>query len=253
MPHAPVNGIELYYEEHGQPDGPPLLLVHGFSGGAQAWERSVPVFAKRYRVIVPELRAHGRSSGTPETIHHRYFAADLVGLLDHLGIDRAHFLGHSSGGMSLLFVGTQHGDRVRTLTLVNATYRFDEVAKAHMRKVVEELSIPPEAIEASRRVHGPTHGPEHWRVLREAFYQFTVDPDELPFDPSNLAAITSPVLVMHGDRDPFFPVYIPVNMYRAMPNAELCILPMAGHDVPVQWEDLFFAITKRFLERHAEA
>ncbi|HKG24706.1 MAG TPA: alpha/beta hydrolase [Thermomicrobiales bacterium] len=253
MPQAPVNGIELYYEEHGVPDGPPLLLVHGYTGAAWAWERTLPPFAEKYRVIVPELRGHGRSTGDPETIHHVNFAADLVALLDHLGIDQAHFVGHSSGGMSLLFVGTRHQDRVRTLTLVNATYRFDDVAKAYMMQVVEEFSIQPEAIAAVQRVHGPTHGEGYWQVLREAFRQFTLDPDELPFDPPDLSVITRPVLVLHGDRDPFFPINIPVAMYQAMPNAELCILPYAGHDIPAADEALFLTITQRFLERHADA
>jgi len=251
MPYASVNGIKLYFEEHGS--GVPLVLVHGFAGAGIAWATLLPAFAERYRVIVPDLRAHGRSTGEPETIHHRFFAADLVALLDYLDIDRAHFIGHSSGGMSLLFVGTEHQNRVRTLSLVNATYRFDDVAKAHMRSIVQELPTQPAAIEASQRVHGATHGPDHWQVLREAFRQFTLDPDELPFDPLDLTTITRPALILHGDRDPFFPVNIPVAMYQAMPNAELCILPAAGHDVPVQDEALFLTIAQRFLDRHAEA
>ena len=251
MPHAPVNGIQLYFEEHGT--GMPLILVHGFSGAGLAWESIIPAFADTYRVVVVDLRGHGRSTGAPDTIHHRDFGADLVGLLDHLAIDRAHFVGHSSGGMCLLFVGTEHPDRVRTLSLVNATYTFDEVAKAHMRQVVEELSIQPEAIAFSRRLHGPHHGDDYWRVLREAFRQFTLDPAELPFQPADLAVITRPVLVFHGDRDPFFPVNIPTAMFQAMPNAELCILPNTGHGVPEEQTDLFLTITQRFLERHAKA
>ena len=251
MPHAPVNGIELYYEEHGT--GTPLVLVHGFSGSGHVWEPMIPAFADRYRVIVVDLRGHGRSTGAPETIHHSNFAADLVAMLDHLGIDRAHFVGHSSGGMCLLFVGIEQPGRVRTLSLVNATYTFDEVAKAHMRRVVEEFSIEPEAIALSRQVHGPYHGDDYWQVLREAFRQFTLDPNELPFEPADLAAITRPVLVFHGDRDPFFPVNIPVTMYLAMPNAELCILPHTEHGVPGEEPELFLTITKRFLERHLGA
>jgi pimeloyl-ACP methyl ester carboxylesterase len=253
MPHAPVNDIQLYYEEFGARGATPLLLIHGFNGGAFAWEGMIPAFADRYRVVVPELRGHARSTGEPESIHHDRFAADLVALLDHLEIDRAHFVGHSSGGMCLLFVGTRNQERVRTLSLLNATYHFDEVAKAHMRSIVAGLPNQPEAIAAMQAVHGPTHGEGYWEVLREAFRQFTLDPDELPFRPADLSVINRPVLVFHGDRDPFFPVNIPVDMYRAMPNAELCILPASGHDTPREYEDLFLTIQTRFLERHAEA
>ena len=251
MPHAPVNGIQLYYEEYGS--GAPLVLVHGFNGAIVAWEQMVPTFAEKHRVIAVELRGHGRSTGAPETIRHRRFAADLVALLDHLAIERAHFVGHSSGGMCLLFVGTEHQERVRTLSLLNATYTFDDVAKAHMLSIVEGLPDQPDAIAAMQRVHGPTHGDGYWRVLREAFRRFTLDPDELPFRPSDLSVVARPVLVFHGDRDPFFPVDIPVDMYRAMPNAELCVLPNSGHDSPAQDMDLFLTIQTRFLERHADA
>jgi pimeloyl-ACP methyl ester carboxylesterase len=93
------------------------------------WRKLVPSLAERFRVIVPDLRGHGWSGGEPETIHHDRFAEDLVALLDHLGLERAHFVGHSSGGMSLLHVGTRHPTRALSLTLANATYAFDARAK----------------------------------------------------------------------------------------------------------------------------
>lgn len=74
-----------------------------------------------------------------------------------------------------------------------------------------------------------------------------------PFSPRDLGAITGPVFILHGDRDPFFPVNIPVTMYQSMPSAELCIVPLAGHDVPVSHFDLFIELTTNFLKRHADA
>src|SRR5262249_858883 len=246
MPYASVDGIQLYFEEHG--DGTPLVLVHGFTGSGQDWTDHLPAFTAKHRVVVPDLRGHARSTGPPETIHHRYFAADLVALLDFLEIDWAHFVGHSSGGMCLLFFAIEHPERVRSLALVSATYTFDETARQHMLQIVEVDSLEPDAIEAMQERHGPYHGDDYWQVLREAFRLFTVDPAELPFRPEDLAAIQQPVLILHGDRDPFFPVNIPVTMYRAMPNAELCILPAVGHGLPGESPDLFQTIVTRFLE-----
>jgi len=174
-------------------------------------------------------------------------------LLDYLEIDRAHFVGHSSGGMSLLFIGTEHQHRIRTLSLVSATYTFDDFAKPRMRKIAADLENQPDDIENLQRIHGPFHGDEHWKVLRDAFRAFTEDPDELPFRPEDLSPITQPVLVIHGDRDELFPVNIPVDMYRAMPNAELCILPGTTHDLPAERFELFVQITSEFLDRHAKA
>ncbi len=251
MPHVRLNDIELYYEEHGE--GTPLFLVHGFSGAGAVWADFVPTLAARYRVIVPDLRGHGRSGGPLATIHHKWFAADLVALMDTLQVERAHFVGHSSGGMSLLFIGQDHPQRIHSLTLASATYTFDDYAKRRMRYVAHELAPLPEAIANSQRLHSATHGPDHWKVHIQAFLAFTEDPQELPFTPESLAGIPCPVFVLHGDRDEIFLINIPVTLYRSLPNAELCILPATGHDLPTQHPQLFLDLVLRYLERHRQS
>jgi pimeloyl-ACP methyl ester carboxylesterase len=243
MPYASVNGIEMYYEEHGS--GVPLVLVHGFFRSCRDWDDVVPVFAARYRVILPDLRGHGCSASLPGTIRFPMFADDLVALLDHLEIARAHFIGHSGGGIALVCAGTQYQERVRSLTLVAATYAFDETAVSRMHEEVadHEAMALPDGAEAQARK----------RSLVDAFRAYAEFPGGLPFRPEDLRAITAPVLVSHGDRDRFFPVHIPVAMYGAMPNAELCILPATGHSLPVEHPDLFVSLTLQFLERQRDA
>jgi pimeloyl-ACP methyl ester carboxylesterase len=249
VPYASVNGIRLHYEEQGT--GTPLVLIHGFSGTGGAWAAWVPELARTYRVLVPDLRGHGRSTGAPETIHHDRFADDLVALLDKVGIKRAHFVGHSSGGMALLFVGSRYPHRVRTLTLVSATLHFDQHARRVMTQSCEDRAWTPERIAAVQQRHGETHGPEHWRALRAAFMEFSRDPHELPFLPQDLRSITCPVLVLHGDRDEFFPVNVPVTMYQSLPQGELCILPATRHGLPHERPDWSVRIVADFLARHA--
>src|SRR5690349_10045048 len=97
MPHAPVNGIDLFYEETG--DGPPLLLITGLSGNAADWTPLLPALAARHRVIALDPRGAGRSSAPPGPYTMAQLAADALGLLDHLDVDRAHVVGFSLGGM----------------------------------------------------------------------------------------------------------------------------------------------------------
>lgn len=246
-----IDDIQLYYEERGE--GAPLVLIHGFSGSGVIWTEWAASLTERYRVVVPDLRGHGRSTGTLETIYHERFAEDVVALLDHLGIDRAHFVGHSSGGMTLLFVGTRHLARARTMTLISATLHFDQYARRHMTRVSTDEAWTPERIALAQLRHGETHGADHWRVLREAFRHFIRDPNELPFLPDDLRAITCPVLVLHGDRDEFFPVHVPMTMYQALPAAELCILPATAHGLPHERPSWSSRIVADFLERHASA
>ncbi|HVC33066.1 MAG TPA: alpha/beta fold hydrolase [Chloroflexota bacterium] len=251
MSYLRLADAQIYFDEHGA--GVPLVLVHGFNASGHTWRDAVAPLAARYRVIVPDLRGHGRSTGSPETIHHRQFAADLVALLDHLDVDRAHFVGHSSGGMCLLFVGTQHQERVRTLALVSATYTYDAVAQRQMHRLADTLSENPAAVAAARRLHGPVHGDDYLKVLMEVFRGFADDPSELPFEPADLHGISRPVLLLHGDRDEFFPVRVPIALYQAMPNSELCILPSTGHYPPRELPDLVLSVLTQFLERHADA
>src|SRR6266542_388922 len=104
---APVNGVEMYYEVHGQ-GGPadqrqalPLVLLHGFNGSSQVWKEFVPALAQQYQLIIPDLRGHGRSTNPAGQFTHRQSALDVFALLDHLKIDRFMAMGVSTGGMTL--------------------------------------------------------------------------------------------------------------------------------------------------------
>ncbi|NIM92789.1 MAG: alpha/beta fold hydrolase [Anaerolineales bacterium] len=247
MPYAEINNIKLYYDDHG--DGQPLVLVHGFSSSGELWTPFIPPFKDRYRIIVPDLRGHGYSTGEPETMNHRRFAEDIIALLNHLQIDQAHLVGHSSGGMCFLFIGIDYPHRVHSLSLISATYTFDEYARNQMRNIAAELENDTEGIAESNRIHGPTHGEDYWKVLREVFLTFTTNPDELLSDPEDMNAIRCPVLIMHGDRDEIFPVNIPVTMYKSLPNSELCILQNTTHALPAERPTVFLMLLEDFLKR----
>src|SRR5919197_4467347 len=97
MPPIAANGIELYYTEAGS--GEPLVLVMGFGGDHLAWGFQLAAFSAHYRVVVFDNRGSGRSSAPDIPYTTPMMADDTVALLDHLGIDRAHVLGVSLGGM----------------------------------------------------------------------------------------------------------------------------------------------------------
>jgi pimeloyl-ACP methyl ester carboxylesterase len=92
-----LNGVELYFEVHGS--GAPLILLHGFTGCSQDWSALIPNWSEHFQLIVPDLRGHGRSSVLAGPFRHRDAAADIIALLDHLGIGTFKGLGtlpHSS-------------------------------------------------------------------------------------------------------------------------------------------------------------
>ncbi len=115
MPAAMINGTNLYYEVHG--NGEPLVLIQGFAGGTQAWGLQVQAFKKHYRVITLDNRGAGRTGPSKEPPTIEMMAADVIGLLDHLAISKAHILGLSMGGMIAQEIAISYPQRVNKLIL----------------------------------------------------------------------------------------------------------------------------------------
>lgn len=123
--HAPVNGLNMYYEIHGEGEIP-LVLIHG--GGSTietTFGEILPMLAKHNKVIAVELQAHGRTSDrdAPETFEQD--AEDVVGLLNHLGITKANILGFSNGGTTTLHVASKHAQLVNKIVVIAGAYKRD--------------------------------------------------------------------------------------------------------------------------------
>lgn len=118
MPKAPVNGVNLYYEVHG--DGEPLILIQGLAGPSRAWFFQTRAFKKHYQVIVFDNRGIGKTDKSPEPYSAKTMADDTLGLMDHLGIARAHVLGMSLGSLVAQELAIHYPQRVGKLILAMA-------------------------------------------------------------------------------------------------------------------------------------
>jgi pimeloyl-ACP methyl ester carboxylesterase len=241
-----VNGAELHYREWGS--GEPLLLLHGFGGCANEWDAFAPKLAERYRVIAMDLRGHGRSTNPSRTFTMRQSGADVLALLDSLRLPRVRAIGISAGAMTLLHVATRQPSRVAALVLVGGTTAFGDEARAVMRTATRE-QLPPEVLADFGRC--ATRGDAQVDELLAQFRAFEGMRDDPNFGPADLARVTAPTLIVHGDRDIFFPVDIPVGMYRHLPESQLWIVPNGDH-VPIHDPLVpFTEVALRFLQRAA--
>lgn len=237
-----LNGIDMYYETFGE--GTPLVLLHGFGGSGQAWRPFVPEFSKGFRVIVPDLRGHGRSNNPSGKFTHRQAALDVYALMDQLGISRFKAMGISTGGMTLIHMATQQPSRVEAMVLIGATIYFPEQARVIMRQVDPDRMEPKE-LETWRQRH--KLGDEQIMALRRQFHNFKDSYGDMNFTPPFLSTITARTFIVHGDRDQFFPVNIPVEKYRAIPNSYLWIIPNGGHVPVMQHAEEFKKLVGQFL------
>lgn len=218
-----LNGQLIYFEVHGT--GEPLLLLHGFSGSSRDWIPSLAQWGAKFQLILPDLRGHGRSGILSTPFRHEHAATDMFALLDHLGISACKGVGISGGGNVLLHMATKQPDRVKAIVLVSATPYFPAQARTIMSQYGDNLQE--EQWEILRRRH--PGGDEQIKAILASTKSFATSYDDLNFTPPLLSTIQARTFIIQGDRDPLYPVELSVEMFKAIPNSRLWIVPNASH------------------------
>jgi pimeloyl-ACP methyl ester carboxylesterase len=232
-----ISDIEMYYEEYGV--GQPMLLLHGFGGCSQNWHPFTDKLSEHYRLIIIDLRGHGYSTNPENKFTHQQAAKDVFLLLEKLGVNHFSAMGMSTGGMVLLHMAISQPSRIDSMVLISTTTHFTEQARTIMRRASFD-TMPQEVQEMYREC--AKRGDEQIRQLIRQFNAFPENHDDMNFTAQDLSVITARTLVVHGDRDNFFPVEIPVSIYRSLPNAALWIIPGGDH-VPIYNDKVPFTST----------
>ena len=223
--YAEVNGLHMYYEEHGE--GPPLLLLHGGTCSIERPPMGIPFFSDEFQVIAPEQMGHGRTAdATDRAFHYHDMAEDTVELLRQLKIESASVIGLSDGGMVGLDMAIHHPDRVTKLVLTGANYRTDGYSADAWEWLlaVKPGDWPHELREDYERLS--PDGPSHWPAFLERLQSmWAVEPN---YTDEQMRSVKAPTLVIAGDQDIITPEHS-VALFRAIPDAQLCVLPNAGH------------------------
>src|SRR5918996_644316 len=123
--YAEVNGLNLYYETHG--DGRPMILLHGGLGSGEMFGPIIPTLADKHQVIAVDLQGHGRTADIDRPIDIRLMADDIAALIDHLGLDKPDVVGYSLGGGVAFFTAVKHPDKVGRLVMASANIRRDAI------------------------------------------------------------------------------------------------------------------------------
>jgi pimeloyl-ACP methyl ester carboxylesterase len=217
-----TNGMQFHYDTHG--DGEPLLWLHGGMGHGADWQYIFTAPPAGYRLIAPDLRGHGRSTGASATYSFKQSALDVFALLDHLQIDRVKMIGLSGGGITALQMATIHPERASAMVVVSAPPAFPAQARAIQRVFSEAMLSDAERARMRQRHQRPGQ-------LEALFAQTRAfaDGDDPNFTPERLASITAETLIVFGDRDPLYPVALAVELRQAIPRSWLWVVPNGGH------------------------
>jgi len=220
-----LRGIKLYAEQYGK--GKPLLLIHGNGGSIRSMSAIIPFLSGKYKVIVTDSRAHGKSTDQNDSLSFEMMADDEAALLDQLHIDSAYVVGWSDGGIVALLLAARHPDKVIKLASTGANLWPDSTA------------IIPSAWKDEKRMYDSLHDKKlATESERNDWKVFMLDWLQPNIDLSLLQQIKSPSLIISGDHDVIVLEHT-LKIFENIPNAYLWILPNSGHSTLVEHRDEF--------------
>jgi pimeloyl-ACP methyl ester carboxylesterase len=247
--YADVNGLHLYYEIHGD-RGTPLVLLHG---GVMTFDLTyaplLPTLMQRHRVIGMDFQAHGHTADIDRDLTYANLASDVVALLDHLGLERAHVIGHSMGGGTALELAVNHPNRLLGVVPISASVRPEGMHP--------DLADPSTYATSTRM---PTE--QDFADMAAAYAKVAPHPerfDDLParsmtsekgwsgWTDEQLAGITAPTLIVIGDHDFTTPAHAAL-MQELIPGSQLAILPGTTHMQAPRRTDLLLPMLAAFLD-----
>jgi pimeloyl-ACP methyl ester carboxylesterase len=251
MPYASVNGLSLYYEEHGS-GGVPLLLVPGGHLTIDLnYADVLPALASRRRVVAVEQQGHGRTTDGGRALTLANLADDLVGLLDHLGLERVDTLGFSLGGLALMDAAVRHPGRFERFVFASGHIRPDgyhpEIFDPSQWATSTRMPTADD-FAAMQREHerlappGSPDLPTFMAKMQPVIRGFTGWSDE------ELARVTARTLILIGDHD-FVTIEHAALELELIPDACLAVVPGATHNGLMHRADVVLPILEDFLAR----
>jgi 3-oxoadipate enol-lactonase len=266
MPTVKLSDINICFEQHGS--GPPLLFIHGYPLHRQLWEGQWTALADAAQVIVPDLRGHGESEPgvAPHTMQN--LAQDCFDLLDNLGISAPLLVcGLSMGGYIAMAMLRSHPERIAGLILTATRSEADTpevkanrdqsilLAKTQGAKPIIDSMLP--------RLLSPKSFASRPEIVQTAYEIMslisvnTMIKDLLGLkerldSTSLLAASTQPMLIIHGADDQIVPLAEAQALQQIIPDAQLTILPDAGHLLNLEQPGLFNAAIRQFIRRASD-
>ena len=261
MPQITVNGIDHHYRLEGPADAPVLTLAHAQGFTLDSWAAQFDHFAGRYRVFAPDLRGHGGTAMAGAAYRIEDLAADIVALLDALGIERTHYAGASLGGMAGFALALDHADRLRSVSFVTTQGILPQTSIDGQRAATDVMrrdgakARVDAILERYLRKGYREDRPDSYAELRRQFLDVPVEGYAeagaaifaMDFD-GRIGAIDLPVMIIAGEHD-IATTPERMMLYRdGIPGARMDTVPNAGHMPYVEEAAAFNAILAGFLD-----
>jgi pimeloyl-ACP methyl ester carboxylesterase len=220
-----IRGFKMYCETYGE--GQPVLIIHGNGGSINNFVYQIPYFSKKYKVIIADSRAQGKSKDGGDSLTYEMITDDYAALLTAMKVDSAFVIGWSDGGIEGLMLAIRHPEKVKKLAVTGANLVPDTTA------VFQEVwdVVMPEYTALKNNATKSAEEKNAWKLM-----QLLATQPHIPT--TDLNKIKIPTLVIGGDHDVIKPSHT-LLIFQNIPNADLWILPNSGHSTPVVYKDDF--------------
>ncbi|MBI3769177.1 MAG: alpha/beta fold hydrolase [Deltaproteobacteria bacterium] len=235
-----VNGIDLYYAMYGA--GPPLLLLHGGLANADYWSPQIPALAPAHEVIVMDSRGHGRSTRDAHPYSYDLMASDVIALLDHLHVAKTSIVGWSDGGIIGLDIAIKYPERLDRLFAFGANFNVAGLKPGLEKDPVFRTYVEKAGHDYART--SPT--PQNYDAFMAAITEmWNSQPD---FTADELAKIVAPTMIADGEYDEAIRREHTEALARAIPGAQLWIMPGVSHFAHWQAPDEYNRAVLAFID-----
>jgi pimeloyl-ACP methyl ester carboxylesterase len=242
--YVQLGAVRSWYDEHGE--GEPLVLLHGGLVDARFFEPNLPALAKHFHVYTPERRGHGHTPDVEGPITYQLMTEDTIAFLETVVRQPADLVGHSDGAVVAMLVAIQRPELVKRLVMISGGFNKSGDAAPDTEWNVDQIA----------EFLGPAYGevsPDgigHFKVVATKIGEMAaVEPN---LQASELAKVTQRSLLVFSDDDLVTPQHM-IDMYAALPNAELAIVPGTSHFLTQEKPDLVNKIVVDFLTKEPVA
>jgi len=268
MGYAPTpDGLKLYYEEAGE--GAAVVFVHEFAGDHRSWEPQMRFFSRRHRCVTFAARGYPPSDvpGDVAMYSQALAVADIVAVMDHLALGKAHVVGLSMGGFAALHFGLDHPDRALSLVVAGSGYGAEKKYEDYFRGVSADVAKGFEEqgseafaktyVEGASRVQFQAKDPRGWQELATRLGEHDATgaantmrgvqmqrPSLYDLE-DRLAVMTVPTLVVNGDEDDHC-LQPGLFLKRTIPASGLWVVPKTGHTINLEEPDQFNHVLANF-------
>jgi 3-oxoadipate enol-lactonase len=259
---ATINGIRMIYDVSGAENGPPVVLHHSLAMNLSLWDELAAALAPKYRVIRFDARGHGRTEATKAPYTFELLSDDVVGLMDHLEVPKAHFVGLSMGGMVGQYLGLLYPNRFASLTLASTSSRVPPEGRALWQQRVKDTRE--KGIESQVQVAIPRWVTEANKVAKpEVLARLTKNLLGTSVDgfcgwggaiatldvTDRLKAITLPTQVIVGEEDPGTPPAAARGIHGEIKGSTLIVAPKLSHMLCTEEPAIFNGYITAFLDK----